>query len=228
MSVRLLAVERWVPGAEEPPRVKRAVPAGRALVALARKVPGLEPQRTGLYQALGPEKLGLTVPLFEQLAGEGFDAAGTTAPLFHYTPYGPVLSVALDLGCRGPFASLEGQGDEAVLAAGQAVVDLEAGRRRHALVVAVRADGAAALLALEAGLGLAIVRGFGASEAQLKARLEQRVGVALVARRLQGGGVAELGALLAEAARGGPVAAMAQAGENRWSGLAVIAGGASP
>lgn len=220
MSVRLLAVEQWVPGAEEPPKVKRAAPAGRALAALARRVQGLEPSRTGLYQALGPEKVALTAPFFEQIAREGFDAAGTTAPLFHYTSYGPVLSVALDLGCRGPFASMEGQGDEALLALGQAVVDLEAGRCRHALVVSFGHDGSAALVTLESGGGLSVARAFGATEADVHAALERRAGAALGHRALSGG-LVELGALLREAGHGGGLAIVARAGPGRWSGLGV-------
>jgi hypothetical protein len=181
VSVRFLRALRFEPSRDTLPTVKRASPAGKQLVALARQVEGLDPAHTGLYLAMGIERLDISLQIFRRLSDEGFDAVGPTAPLFHHTPYGPMVSVGLELGCRGPFEVFEGVDDSGLLALQQALGDLRAGRCKFALLLAWSPElegtpGEAWMIALGSGdaAGLRWASAFGREATAVQGQLADR------------------------------------------------------
>ncbi|MBL8953971.1 MAG: hypothetical protein JNK82_24555, partial [Myxococcaceae bacterium] len=149
-SFSLVARATWSSG--EPAPLKRASPAGRALVALAKQL-GPHPPSTGLYQACGQEKLELTTRFSERVLTKGFAGMKATAPVLEYSPYGPFVSLALELGARGPFWTLEADALAGAFTLQQALTDLSVGRCDRALVGSCGLDATASLLVLERGPG---------------------------------------------------------------------------
>ncbi len=149
-SFSLVGRASWVEG--EPPALKRASPAGRAIAALAQRF-GPHSQRTGLYQAVGREKLELTGRFASRVLTKGFAGLKATAPVLEYSPYGPFVSLALELGARGPFWTLEADELAGAAALQQALTDLSLGRCDRALVGSCGLDATATLLVLERGAG---------------------------------------------------------------------------
>lgn len=161
----------------ELPKVKRASPVGRAMVALVKRLEGLAPPTTGLYLALGPEKVAMNRAFFELVAAEGFDAAGTTAPLLHHTPYGPLTSVALELGCRGPFAVVEAGADAGLQAGIRALSDLERGRCTHAVIAGWNVAGEVVVVGLGRDASAATwASGLARTGDEVRATLSQKSG----------------------------------------------------
>ena len=149
---RLVARAERRPEDGEPPPLKRASPAGRALVALARRF-APHPKATGVYQAVGREKLELTGRFAERVLTKGFAGMKATSPVLEYSPYGPFVSLALELDCRGPFWTLEADALAGGAALQAAVTDLSLGRCERALVGSCGVDARAVLLVLEPGEG---------------------------------------------------------------------------
>jgi len=139
----------WKTADPEPPALKRASPAGRALVALAKRLGPHPGATTGIYQALGREKLLLTGRFAERVTTKGFAGMKATAPVLEYSGYGPGVSLALELGCRGPFWTLEADELAGGAALQQACTDLKLGRCARALVCSCGVDATATLLVLD-------------------------------------------------------------------------------
>ena len=148
--MKLLARAEWRPLDGAPPPLKRASPAGRALVALAKRL-GPHPESTGVYQALGAEKLVLTQRFADRVIARGFSGLKATAPVLEHSGYGPFVSLSLELGLRGPFWTLEADRLAGGAALQQASADLALGRCERALVGSCGVDASAFLLVLEPG-----------------------------------------------------------------------------
>lgn len=144
----LRARAEWSAADGEPPELKGASLGGRALNALAAKW-APHPPNTGVYQALGHEKLELT-HRFTERARAGFANMKATAPVLELSGYGPFVSLAIAQGLRGPFWTLEADALAGGAALQQALADLALGRCERALVGDCTLDGAAQLLLLEA------------------------------------------------------------------------------
>jgi hypothetical protein len=139
----------WTEADGEPPLLKRQSRGARALIALAQRF-GPHPTLTGLYQALGREKLELTSQFAAEVQKNGFAQMKATDPVLRYSGYGPFVSLALALGCRGPFWTVEADGLAGGAALQQAVTDLRLGRCERALVGSCDGGGNAWLLVLDA------------------------------------------------------------------------------
>lgn len=148
--MKLLGRAEWSASDGEAPALKGASPAARALFALASRF-GPHPPLTGIYQALGREKLALTHHFEQYVTGDGFTGMRATDPLLKYTGYGSCVSLAIALGCRGPFWTLEADQLAGGAALQQALTDLDAGRCERALVCSSGLQGSAFLLVLGPG-----------------------------------------------------------------------------
>lgn len=187
MGVRLVrhAALDTDPGRQ--PRARYASVNGRQFYVMGAEWPELadESRITGIYQALGREKLQTMAQgqdVLEESEGS-FDAFRPASLIFEYLPLGPLVQVAIAFGCGGPFVALEADelaGPTAVVAA---LDDMAAGRCDQALVGAYLFKPARSLLALlerSEGPGLRWVARYGASMEALRAEVEGVLGMRLV------------------------------------------------
>lgn len=140
-----------VAGDPGPQPLKHAGLTGRQLYAMGAAWPELvEPgQVTGIYHALGREKIAVNERVFDLVeASLGFDECKPAALIFEHAPYGPFAHLAIGLECLGPFWVLEGDELSGSLALVTALGDLQAGRCDQALIGAYRIDPAEATLCL--------------------------------------------------------------------------------
>ena len=139
-GVELLRVASW-PDDRPPDQEIKHSPyiseAGHHFQLLASTFPELQEdarETTGIYQALGQEKMEFARPMFETVLNRGFDALRPAALIFRYSPYGAAGSLAVAFHCQGPFFTLEGDQLAGATATLQALTDLSRGRCGTALV----------------------------------------------------------------------------------------------
>jgi hypothetical protein len=172
--------------------VRGAGRAGRQLVTLARRM-GLGPVAgTGVYQAVGREKIALSAATQAQIRGRGFDSFRPAAIVFEHFVHGPFISLAIALECDGPFQVLESHGLAGLTALYTAAYDLDTGRCARALVGAVDPP-SACLLALAPGPPLRVIARWSRSDA-VERSLPELDGTSLhglpeIAAALAGGGL---------------------------------------
>ena len=151
-GAELLRVSRWPeqapPEGSRPPQGPYVSAQGYRLTLLAGAWPELAAGGgvVGVYQALGREKMAYADPAFEIIEARGFDALRPAAMIFRYSPYGAAGSMAVALGCRGPFFTLEGDQLAFCLCLQQALTDLGRGRCERALVCSAVGQQAHAVL----------------------------------------------------------------------------------
>lgn len=185
MGVRLLRHEALSEVPARQPATRYASANGRQFHAIAAAWPELQDttRLTGIYQALGREKLQSMAQAQDVLeeTGGSFDEFRPASLIFEYLPLGPLVHVAIAFGCGGPFVALEADelsGPTAVVAA---LGDLAAGRCDQAMVGAYFFKPASARLLLlgPAEGGLRWVARYGTSADALRAEAEQALGVSL-------------------------------------------------
>jgi hypothetical protein len=135
--VRLLHRARWPDAPGRALReLKFASPNGRQLYTLAADWPELarRDRLVGVYHALGQERRAQMHAALDELDRGGFDGIRPSAGVFEHQPHGPFTSLAVALGCEGPFQVLEGDGLCGGLAVLSALTDLQRGRCELALV----------------------------------------------------------------------------------------------
>ena len=145
-GVELLRVASW-PDDRPPDQEIKHSPyiseAGHHFQLLASTFPELQEdarETTGIYQALGQEKMEFARPMFETVLNRGFDALRPAALIFRYSPYGAAGSLAVAFHCQGPFFTLEGDQLAGATATLQALTDLA--RRRCGLALVCSSVGA--------------------------------------------------------------------------------------
>ena len=133
--------------------------SGRQLYALASTFPELADASasTGLYQALGREKVAVYDAVHARILEDGdFDGLKPVSVILEYQPYGAFSSLALAFACRGPCYAIEGDEIAGLLACEQACIDLARGRTERALVGGYVTAESAWLLLLDAAPGASL------------------------------------------------------------------------
>ncbi len=143
-----------VEGDPGPQPLRYASINGRQFFAMVSAWPelGLVDRMTGIYHAAGREKVQVKGIAREIVVQQGFDVLRPASMVFEYVAFGPLAQLAITLGCKGPFWSIEADELAGAAAAVQALEDLEDGRCDQAIVAGYTlAPPAARAILLEAG-----------------------------------------------------------------------------
>ena len=137
-SFRVIAHDRWradhgtVDAAGASHTASRMLALARALLHDDTPVP---PHALGIYLAIGREKLEIVQRVMPRLRAEGLDVLRPAQVVLTLSPYGAGVTLATQLGARGPHVVIEGDEHAFSLAFLQAAGDIARGRAQRALVI---------------------------------------------------------------------------------------------